>query len=76
MTEALERAERLPTLPVDELARMIVAVTEGSDIQALTNSAGGAVVQSGLGPRAVRALLGYFSVPTGSVIPREGERSR
>ena len=37
VTEALERAERLPTLPVDELARMIVAVTEGSDIQGLTD---------------------------------------
>ena len=76
VTEALERADRLPTIPVDELARMIVAVTEGNDIQALTNRAGGAVVQSGLGPRAVRALLGHFSVPTGSVIPRKGERSR
>ena len=76
VTEALERTDRLPTLPVDELARMIVAVTEGSDIQALTNRAGGAVVQSGLGPRAVRALLEHFSVPTGSAIPRKGEGSR
>jgi AcrR family transcriptional regulator len=76
VTEALERAERLPTIPVDELARMIVAVTEGSDIQLLTDGAGGAVVQSALGPRAVRALLGHFSVPTASVIPRKGERSR
>ena len=75
-TEALERAERLPTIPVDELARMIVAVTEGSDIQVLTDGAGGAVVQSGLGPRAVRALLGHFSVPTGSAIPQKGGRSR
>ena len=76
VTDALERAERLPTLPVDELARMIVAVTEGSDIQALTDRAGGTSVRSGLGPRAVRALLRHFSVPTGSVIPHEGARSR
>ena len=76
VTEALERTDRLPTLPVDELARMIVAVTEGSDIQALTNRAGSAGVQSRLGPRAVRALLEHFSVPTGSAIPRKGEGSR
>jgi AcrR family transcriptional regulator len=68
VSEALERAERLPTLPVDELARMIVAVTEGSDVQVLTNRAGGAVVYSHLGPRAVTALLWHFSVPTDSVI--------
>ena len=68
---------RIPTLPVDELARMIVAVTEGSDIQALTDAAGGAVVHSDLGPRAVMALLQQFSVPTESVIsPDEGDRSR
>lgn len=71
VTEALERAERLPTLPVDELARMIVAVTEGSDIQALTNGAGGAVVHSGQGPRAVAALLQHFSGPNESVLPRQ-----
>ena len=41
VTEALERSGRLPTLPVDELARMIVAVTEGSDIQVLTDEAAG-----------------------------------
>src|ERR1700689_5209675 len=64
VTEALERADRVPTIPVDALARMIVAVTEGSDIQELTNVAGGAVADSGLGPRAVTALLRHFSVPT------------
>src|SRR5271155_4507082 len=41
VTEALERAGRIPTLPVDELARMIVAVSEGSDIQVLTDGAAG-----------------------------------
>lgn len=76
VTEALERAERLPTLPVDELARMIVAVTEGSDIQALTNGAGGALVHSGQGSRAVVALLRHFSVPAASVLPRQGGDSQ
>jgi AcrR family transcriptional regulator len=68
VAEALERARRVPTLPVDELARMIVAVTEGSDIQALTDGAAGAFVHSDLGPRAVTALLQHFSVPTERVI--------
>ena len=64
VTEALETAGRLPTLPVDELARMIVAVSEGSDIQVLTDGAGGAALRSDLGPRAVTGLLQHFSVPT------------
>jgi hypothetical protein len=57
---------------VDELARMIVAVSEGSDIQALTDGTAGAVVRSDLGPRAVTALLQHFSVPTESVIAPDG----
>jgi AcrR family transcriptional regulator len=76
VTEALERAERLPTLPVDQLACMIVAVTEGSRIQALTNRAAGAVVHPHLGPRAVTAMLWHFSVPTESVIARDGGHFR
>ena len=50
VTEALETAGRFPTLPVDELARMIVAVIEGSDIQVLTDGAGGAALRSTWGP--------------------------
>jgi AcrR family transcriptional regulator len=72
VTEALERAERIPTLPVDQLACMIVAVTEGSRIQALTNRAAGAVFNSHLGPRAVTAMLWHFSVPIESIITRDG----
>ena len=45
VTEAMESAGRVPTLPVDELARMVVAVSEGSDIQALTDGAAGAVAR-------------------------------
>jgi AcrR family transcriptional regulator len=73
VTEALEQAERIPTLPVHKLARMIVAVTEGSDIQTLTDEAAGLSPFANLGPRAVTALLWHFSVPTDSVIaPEEG----
>jgi AcrR family transcriptional regulator len=69
LTEALEHADRIPTLPVDKLARMIVAVTEGSDIQTLTDEAAGLAPLSKLGPQAVTALLRHFSIPTDSVIP-------
>ena len=76
VTEALERAERLPTLPVHKLARMVVAVTEGSDIQTLTDEAAGLAPLSDLGPRAVTALLWHFSVPSNSVIAPVGGGSR
>jgi hypothetical protein len=56
---------------VDELARMIVAVSEGGDIQALTDAAAGAVVHPDVGSRAVAGLVQHFSVPTESVIPPE-----
>jgi AcrR family transcriptional regulator len=63
VAEALERSGRVPTVGVDELARMIVAVTEGSDIQTLTDGAAGLAVRPDQGPRAVSALLDHFSVP-------------
>lgn len=63
--EALERAQRIPTRPVDELARMIVAITEGSDIQTLTDEAGGAGGAAQLGAEAVTGLLRHFSIPLG-----------
>jgi AcrR family transcriptional regulator len=64
IAEALGRAGRVPTVAVMELARMVVAVTEGSDIQALTDSAGGAVAPAGFGRLAVAGLLCQFSTPT------------
>jgi AcrR family transcriptional regulator len=76
VTEALELVGRLPTLAVNELARMIVAVTEGSRIQALTDESAGADVHSDLGPRAVIALLQQFSVPIDSVISPIGDTGR
>ena len=76
VTEALEQAERIPTLPVHKLARMIVAVTEGSDIQTLTDEAAGLIPFANLGPQAVTALLWHFSVTTDSVITPEGGDSR
>jgi AcrR family transcriptional regulator len=76
VTEALERAGRVPTVPVDELARMVVAVSEGNDLQVLTDAAGGAAAQAGLGPRAVTGLLSHFSRPLGSAAaPRTVSRS-
>jgi hypothetical protein len=73
VTEALELAGRLPTMAVNELARMIVAVTEGSRIQVLTDEAAGAALYPDLGPRAVMALLQQFSVPTDSIISPDGD---
>lgn len=60
---AMQRAGRLPTVPVAVIARMIVAVTEGSDIQALTDNAAGAPVQADLGQQAIVALLRSLSRP-------------
>jgi AcrR family transcriptional regulator len=71
VTESLESAGRVPTLPVDELARMVVAVSEGGDIQALTDAAAGAVAHADLGPRAVTGLLREFSRPIESVVVAE-----
>ncbi len=75
LTEALEREARVPTLPIDELARMVVAVTEGTDMQLLTDDAAGATARPDAGPRAVAALLRHFSVPAETVVPgRDGSR--
>jgi AcrR family transcriptional regulator len=76
VTEALEQVGRIPTLPIDRLARMIVAVTEGSDIQTLTDEAAGMARVANLGPRAVTGLLWHFSVPTDSVIAPEKGASK
>jgi AcrR family transcriptional regulator len=64
VAEALEREGRVPTVPVLDLARMIVALSEGSDIQALTDEAAGAAARAELARRAVAALLAHFSTPT------------
>jgi AcrR family transcriptional regulator len=69
IAETIERSGRRPSLPVDELARMVVAVTEGSDIQVLTDTAGGAPVCLGQGHRTVAALLDHFSTPMGDGAP-------
>ena len=75
VTGALESAGRVPTIAVDELARMVVAVSEGSDILALTDAAAGAVARTDLGPRAVTGLLRHFSLPIDSVVaPDSGAR--
>jgi AcrR family transcriptional regulator len=71
IAEALDRAGRVPALPVIELARMIVAVTEGSDVQALTDGAAGAAARAGLGQQAVAALLRHLSRPSGPTEPTD-----
>jgi AcrR family transcriptional regulator len=75
VAEALERGGRVPTIPVHELARMIVAVTEGSDIVVLTDRAAGVAAQADLGQRAVSALLDHFSAPADHLFgePDSGE---
>jgi AcrR family transcriptional regulator len=69
LAEALERAGRIPVIDVMELARMVVAATDGSDIQALTDQAGGRVVDAEPGPHAITALLRHFSAPAGAASP-------
>jgi AcrR family transcriptional regulator len=76
VAEALERAGRVPTIPVDELARMVVAVTEGSDIQVLTDGAAGAGPHVDQGPRATAALLDHFSAPAGALDDLTAARAR
>jgi len=65
----LDAAGRVPAIPALELARMIVAVTEGNDIQVLTDSAAGATVLADLGQQAIAALLTHFSRPAGPARP-------
>ncbi len=76
VAEGLEREGRVPTIPVDELARMIVAIAEGSDIQVLTDTAAGASTQPDQGVRSVSALLDHFSVSTDDVDGLDGENRR
>ncbi len=63
IAEALDHARRFPTVPVIELARMLVAVTEGSDLQALTDVPVGTAAPSESGRLAVAGLLRQFSTP-------------
>ncbi len=71
VVESLERVQRVPVIAPEELARMIVAVSEGSDIQVLTDSAAAALAHGGLGSLAVAALLRQFSVPAESMTTPE-----
>src|SRR5271169_3548765 len=66
VAESLVRVHRIPLIAPEELARMIVAVSEGSDIQVLTDAAADGIVHGDLGSLAVAALLRQFSVPAGS----------
>jgi hypothetical protein len=63
VAEALARVSRVSVIPEIHLARMIVAVTEGSDIQTLTDESSDGADHINLGAMAVDALLQHFSVP-------------
>jgi AcrR family transcriptional regulator len=69
LVEVLEQAGRIPTVPVVELARMVVAVTEGSDIQVLTDRAGGSVAHSDVCRQTITTLLRQFSATADAVDP-------
>jgi AcrR family transcriptional regulator len=61
IAEALEQAGRVPIVPVMELARMVVAVAEGSGIQELTDAAAGTGTGPSISQQAIPALLRQFS---------------
>jgi AcrR family transcriptional regulator len=66
---SLEHSRRQPSIAVDELARMVVAVNEGSDIQALTDLSAGVQVHRDQARRTVAALLDHFSTLDGRDVP-------
>jgi AcrR family transcriptional regulator len=68
LVEALDRADRVAIIPELELARMVVAISEGNDIQALTDAAAGGASHAELGRTAVAALVHHFSRPRESII--------
>jgi AcrR family transcriptional regulator len=70
IAEALGQAGRVPTVPVIDLARMIVAITEGHGIQTLTGTAAGTTVSPELGQQAILGLLRYFSRVSPDSSPR------
>lgn len=63
VSEALAHIGRVAVIPEIDLARMIVAVSEGSDIQELTDESAGDTSHAGLGSVAIDALLRYYSAP-------------
>jgi AcrR family transcriptional regulator len=75
LAAGLEGAGRVPTIPVSELARMVVAIAEGSDIQALTDVVGGAV-HADLGRTAITGVLRHFSMPNPPLPERTSEGDR
>lgn len=66
VADALARLGRVAVIPEIDLARMIVAVSEGSDIQELTDESAGDGSHMGLGSMAVDALLRHYSIPHSS----------
>ncbi len=75
LAAALEGAGRVPTVPIGDLARMVVAIAEGSDIQALTDNAG-SCGHTDLGRAAITGVLRQFSAPNEPLPERTPEVDR
>jgi AcrR family transcriptional regulator len=65
ITTALESIGRVPVIPVQDLAAMVVAAAEGSTAQALTRQAAGRGSGPGLAAQMIPALVKEFTVPAG-----------
>lgn len=65
LTAALDTAGRAPTVPVDELVRLLVALAEGWDIQALTEQAATGTPPADLAAKALTAVVKHLSAPRG-----------
>jgi len=63
LTAALESMGRVPLLPVQDLAAMLVAANEGAVVQALTSQAAGRGDTAGPGTRMILALLRQLTAP-------------
>jgi hypothetical protein len=63
LVDTLAAVGRVSTIPEVDLARMTVALTEGNDIQVLTDAAAGDAGHGDLGWTAVTALIRQFSRP-------------
>ncbi|MEV7390427.1 helix-turn-helix domain-containing protein [Streptomyces sp. NPDC091215] len=64
LTEALETAGRAPTVPIEELVCLLVALAEGSDIQALTEQAATGEPPADLTAKALTTLVRNLSAPS------------
>jgi AcrR family transcriptional regulator len=74
LTAALDTAGRAPTVPVDELVRLLVALAEGCDIQALTEQAATGAPPADLAAKALTAVVKHLSTRRGESAESAAER--